>query len=68
MKPFRETDHQRRSCAEIFRVLRPGGKMILPLGPHNAVQKLVLVEKSADGTSTIRELLPVRFVPVTGDH
>ena len=52
----------------LLQQLRPGGKMILPLGPHNAVQKLVLVEKSADGTSTIRELLPVRFVPVTGDH
>jgi protein-L-isoaspartate(D-aspartate) O-methyltransferase len=48
--------------------LRRGGKMILPLGERAGVQDLVLVEKSADGVITERELLPVQFVPVTGDH
>jgi protein-L-isoaspartate(D-aspartate) O-methyltransferase len=48
--------------------LRPGGKMILPLGPESKVQELALVEKLLDGEISVRRLLPVRFVPVTGDH
>lgn len=52
----------------LLQQLRAGGKMILPLGQPGAVQQLVLVEKSKDGKIVLRELLPVRFVPVTGDH
>jgi protein-L-isoaspartate(D-aspartate) O-methyltransferase len=47
--------------------LRPGGKLIMPLGAEHAVQNLVLVKKSITGELSIQELLPVRFVPVTGD-
>jgi protein-L-isoaspartate(D-aspartate) O-methyltransferase len=47
--------------------LRAGGKLIMPLGAEGAVQNLVLVKKSITGELSIRELLPVRFVPVTGD-
>jgi protein-L-isoaspartate(D-aspartate) O-methyltransferase len=42
--------------------------MILPLGPESKVQELALVEKLLDGEISVRRLLPVRFVPVTGDH
>jgi protein-L-isoaspartate(D-aspartate) O-methyltransferase len=52
----------------LLRQLKPGGKMILPLGPESNVQELTLVEKSLDGEISVRKLLPVRFVPVTGDH
>ena len=31
-------------------------------------QYLVLVEKGQDGALTTRQLLPVRFVPLTGGH
>lgn len=47
--------------------LRAGGKLIMPLGAEGAVQSLVLVRKSITGELSITELLPVRFVPVTGD-
>ena len=47
--------------------LRSGGKLIMPLGHEGAVQNLILVRKSITGELSIRELLPVRFVPVTGD-
>jgi protein-L-isoaspartate(D-aspartate) O-methyltransferase len=47
--------------------LRAGGKLIMPLGAEGAVQNLVLVRKSITGELSVTELLPVRFVPVTGD-
>lgn len=43
--------------------LMPGGRLVLPVG--DLWQELVLVEKTADGTVQ-RDLLPVRFVPMTG--
>lgn len=45
--------------------LRPGGRMILPLGRGLFEQSLVLVEKSAGGEVTTRDVLPVAFVPLT---
>jgi len=44
--------------------LAPGGRLVLPVG--RGVQELVLIEKGADGTVTRRDVLPVRFVPMTG--
>jgi protein-L-isoaspartate(D-aspartate) O-methyltransferase len=46
--------------------LRPGGRMIIPVGPVFAVQTLILVTKSSDGEVRTEQLLPVRFVPMTG--
>ena len=40
--------------------LRPGGRMVVPTGIPDK-QALVLVEKSAAGTVSAREVLPVRF-------
>ena len=40
--------------------LKPGGKMVIPAGLEEA-QQLLLVEKSADGMVSTREVLPVRF-------
>jgi protein-L-isoaspartate(D-aspartate) O-methyltransferase len=45
--------------------LKPGGRMVIPVGPASAVQSLTLVEKRADGSVTQRDVLPVRFVPLT---
>ena len=47
--------------------LRPGGKMILPLGPEGATQRLVRVEKTPLEEIVVEDLIPVRFVPVTRD-
>ncbi len=52
----------------LIRQLKPGGRMILPVGGRFFAQQLVLVEKAADGRVTTREILPVMFVPLTGDH
>jgi protein-L-isoaspartate(D-aspartate) O-methyltransferase len=48
--------------------LKPGGRMIIPVGSRFMVQQLVLVEKDAAGKVTTRQILPVRFVPLTGEH
>jgi protein-L-isoaspartate(D-aspartate) O-methyltransferase len=39
--------------------------MVIPIGAAFATQQLMLVEKRLDGTLTTRQLLPVRFVPLT---
>jgi len=44
--------------------LAPGGRMILPLGEYN--QQLILITKGPDGTLRQKSLIPVRFVPMTG--
>ncbi|MES9948668.1 MAG: protein-L-isoaspartate(D-aspartate) O-methyltransferase [Candidatus Thiodiazotropha sp.] len=48
--------------------LKPGGKMIIPVGSRFMTQQLLLVDKSADKEVTVRQILPVRFVPLTGEH
>ena len=45
--------------------LKPGGRMIIPVGARFVTQQLVLVEKDAAGTVTTRQMLPVAFVPFT---
>ena len=44
--------------------LRPGGRLVIPVGPVNAVQLLQLLTKAEDGTLATTVLLPVRFVPM----
>ena len=46
--------------------LRPGGRMVIPVGSRFFVQQLLLVEKTMDGKVKTRQVLPVRFVPLTG--
>jgi protein-L-isoaspartate(D-aspartate) O-methyltransferase len=50
----------------LIRQLRPGGRMVIPVGGPFFVQQLMLVEKGEDGRVTSRQILPVRFVPLTG--
>jgi protein-L-isoaspartate(D-aspartate) O-methyltransferase len=44
--------------------LRPGGRLVIPVGSVYGVQNLILVEKNAKGEARTRQLLPVRFVPL----
>ena len=44
--------------------LAVGGRMVIPVG--DVVQNIVLIEKTTTGT-TSRTLLPVTFVPMTGE-
>lgn len=48
--------------------LKPGGRMVIPVGAAFQTQHLMLLEKRADGTVTSRQMMPVRFVPLTGDQ
>ena len=48
--------------------LAPGGRMAIPVGPRFGVQRLLLIEKAGDGRVSTRQVLPVRFVPFTGQH
>lgn len=45
--------------------LEPGARMVIPVGPQFRLQQLVLVMKSDSGRVRSRQLLPVRFVPLT---
>ena len=49
--------------------LASGGRMVIPVGPRFGIQRLLLVEKGDDeGEVFARSVLPVRFVPLTGEH
>ena len=52
----------------LIKQLKPGGRMIIPVGERFMVQHLVLVTKDADNNVTTRQILPVKFVPLTGQH
>ena len=52
----------------LIQQLKPGGRMVIPVGPSFLTQQLILVEKNQDGTVSTRQILPVRFVPLTGKH
>jgi len=44
--------------------LKPGGRMVIPVGASHEVQELLLLVKRADGSVEKRSVLPVRFVPL----
>jgi protein-L-isoaspartate(D-aspartate) O-methyltransferase len=46
--------------------LRPGGRMVVPVGPRHGDQELTLLTKDSAGKVTRRNILPVAFVPLTG--
>lgn len=47
--------------------LRPGGRIAIPVG-RGWTQNLLLVEKDREGETSTRNLMAVRFVPLTGEH
>jgi protein-L-isoaspartate(D-aspartate) O-methyltransferase len=44
--------------------LKPGGRMVIPVGASHAVQELLVLTRRADGGVDERRVLPVRFVPL----
>jgi protein-L-isoaspartate(D-aspartate) O-methyltransferase len=52
----------------LLKQLKPGGRMIIPVGSRFLTQELLLVEKTKDGDLTTRQIMPVIFVPLTGGH
>ncbi len=49
----------------LIKQLKPGGRMIIPVGGKFTVQQLVLIEKDHENKVTLRQILPVQFVPLT---
>jgi len=47
--------------------LDPRGKLVMPVGDDGGVQQLVVITKQTDGTVHRKEIVPVRFVPMTGE-
>jgi protein-L-isoaspartate(D-aspartate) O-methyltransferase len=45
--------------------LKPGGRLVIPLGTQSGAQTLYVIEKRVDGTTSRRPALAVRFVPLT---
>ncbi len=43
-----------------------GGRMAIPLGEPGGAQELALLKKDRQGQVELRAILPVRFVPLTG--
>lgn len=56
-----------RIPAPLLEQLKPGGRLVIPVGPLHSAQELRLVEKQQDGSVRERGVIPVRFVPLTGD-
>ncbi len=54
--------------APLIDQLKPGGRMVIPVGPTRAVQSLRLLVKRVDGTLEEDDLIPVVFVPLTGPN
>lgn len=51
----------------LIRQLAEGGRMVIPVGAPSTTQNLVLAEKSAGGIQ-VHDAIPVRFVPLIGNH
>lgn len=50
----------------LLRQLKPGGRMIMPVGGPFMTQNLVFLEKQADGSVSQKNVLPVAFVRLLG--
>jgi protein-L-isoaspartate(D-aspartate) O-methyltransferase len=44
--------------------LKPGGRLVVPVGEQAAGQSLLVIEKQPDGRVVRRTVLAVRFVPL----
>jgi protein-L-isoaspartate(D-aspartate) O-methyltransferase len=46
--------------------LKPGGRMVIPIGDQHSTQYLTQLEKDLQGNIHKQKILPVRFVPLVG--
>ena len=47
--------------------LKPGGRLVIPVGATSMSQNLMVIEKDERGKAHNRAIIPVRFVPLTGE-
>ena len=52
----------------LVKQLSIGGKMIIPVGSRFSTQELILITRVNQDEVVTRQVLPVRFVPLTGGH
>jgi protein-L-isoaspartate(D-aspartate) O-methyltransferase len=52
----------------LIKQLKPGGRMVIPVGSRFMMQQLLMVDKREDNKVVSKQVLPVVFVPVTGKH
>lgn len=52
----------------LLQQLKPGGKLVIPVGERHGYQELLLIEVDNNGEINKQSVLPVRFVPLTGDR
>jgi protein-L-isoaspartate(D-aspartate) O-methyltransferase len=52
----------------LLQQLKPGGRMVIPVGEAGVVQSLTLIEKQADGRTRTTNVIAVRFVPLTRER
>ena len=45
--------------------LKPGGRLVIPVGGDWGGQDLLVLEKTPQGATTTKRTIPVRFVPLT---
>ena len=48
----------------LWNQLKPGGRIVIPIGPVDRVQRLVVVSKTPDGRRHTQTITDVRFVPI----
>lgn len=48
--------------------LKPGARLVIPVGQPGDIQNLEVIDKSPDGRIETRRILAVAFVPLTGPH
>ena len=49
----------------LWQQLKPGGRMVVPIGGAYEVQRLLVVEKTKEGKRRSKSVMAVRFVPLT---
>jgi len=49
----------------LLQQLKPGGRLVIPVGEHWGAQDLLIVEVDSSGKVSKQSVLPVRFVPLT---
>ena len=54
--------------AALLDQLKPGARLVIPVGRPGCAQELLVLEKRPDGTVDERDVLSVAFVPLTGSH
>ena len=52
----------------LWEQLKPGGRIVIPVGPVDRVQQLVVVSKTEDGQRRTQTVTEVQFVPMTREQ